>query len=503
MQNNKYIKIIEYILGGMLLVWVFVYSYNIYMEIKSPILNEYREYANVDCVLNFLNGRNSFTLDAPEISYFPYGPLFPWLCSLFYRLLPWDADVMTYMRVMSHLCTIGVAYVAFKEILKESNSKIWAAIGACVSVMSACYFGYYCTAFCNEFGVLLMCLVLYFARRVDNVKHVWGLAVLSVLCFFAKQYFLVVLVPVFLYFLFRQYKLALWYFVSCTTLLILSVVIVWFIWPLYFQESFTHHVKVSSFVFEHMINQWRYFHGQFLIFVWCTLVLFAIALKKIIDKIKDKEKIELNIYAVSIVVYSVVLLKLGGHIGTFMTYYHQILLVPLVIYVCCLIPNKIKSLYIKYSLCFFIIVLSMYRAFGFTQAFLWHDESDKYNEYYRLSADVEKNKDNMILLTPLLDRQALERNWEISNMGETEYLIMLHSDNKLFRIAERKACIGDSLLNDECNKLRKASYNLVVSDSKTDEYLIPDSVIAHRYEKYDSLNCNSVDTQIYLWRRKR
>jgi hypothetical protein len=150
-----------------------------------------------------------------------------------------------------------------------------------------------------------------------------------------------------------------------------------------------------------------------------------------------------------------------------------------------------------------MIVLSMYRAFGFTQAFLWHDESDKYNEYYRLSADVEKNKDNMILLTPLLDRQALERNWEISNMGETEYLIMLHSDNKLFRIAERKACIGDSLLNDECNKLRKASYNLVVSDSKTDEYLIPDSVIAHRYEKYDSLNCNSVDTQIYLWRRKR
>ena len=200
------------------------------------IPNEYREAANFDLTLSFINGINPYTLgtlngDVPACV-FQYGPMFSLLVAGGHFILPF-VDVFTLHYLIAFICIMAAAVMA--AVIAFENSQTMMP-SACVFLFTiACTWRYgYINAVPDTLGVTVLVTIFFIETRKKVKGKEYIEAALSVLLLYIKQYFIVIALSLFIYKLITDKKAWVRLTVSGIALLTASVLIVNITCPLYF-----------------------------------------------------------------------------------------------------------------------------------------------------------------------------------------------------------------------------------------------------------------------------
>ncbi len=353
-------------------------------DISFP--NEYREAANIQLTMEFLKGNNPYSLSAysgpvPGLIYV-YGPLYSLFTALFCLVFPADVIFMHYL--VTFVCVIAGAVLA--AYMTYEKTEYLAAPAAVFLFTVTCNWRYgYINAVPDAFALTLMILIFFVSTRKDFRFKDTLLAVLSVLTYFAKQYFLIVAVSVLIYRFICSRKKALSLFLQTLIISAVTFIIVSLICPLYFtytvfmahgpfgmsNEQFSRlyaYVKEeeaedryyeekakaeeagevpegtlkkegetltnksentdpgSGFSYE--IMQLRSLGGMFIfIFLWAAAGMIL----EIKDRLKHRKEPEF-FYIIHMVIAFAALVYLGQNNGAWLSYYLQLLMPAVIIY---------------------------------------------------------------------------------------------------------------------------------------------------------------------------
>lgn len=223
--------------GVLILVYAAILIFNIgracLADVSFP--NEYREAANIQLTMEFLKGNNPYSLSAydgsvPGIIYV-YGPLYSLLTALFCLIIPADVIFMHYL--VTFVCVIAGAVLA--SYMTYKKTQYLAAPASVFLFMISCNWRYgYINAVPDALALTLMMLIFFVVTSKDFRFKDTILAVLSVLIFFAKQYFLIVMVPVLIYRFLCDRKKALSLLLQTMIISAVTFIVVSFTCPLYF-----------------------------------------------------------------------------------------------------------------------------------------------------------------------------------------------------------------------------------------------------------------------------
>ncbi|MBR5377327.1 MAG: hypothetical protein IK139_08605 [Lachnospiraceae bacterium] len=222
-------------------VLIFIYSVTLIVKIcmvsfpDAAFPNEYREAANVQLTLEFLKGNNPYSLSAysgstPGMIYV-YGPLYSLFTALLCLIIPVDVILMHYIVTLaSVIVAAGIcAYMTYER------TKYLAAPAAVFLFLISCSWRYgYINAVPDAFALMIMILIFFIISRRDFRFRDTLTAVLSLMLFFVKQYFLIVFVSVFIFRLINDRKAALRLFIQTILISLATFVIITLTCPLYF-----------------------------------------------------------------------------------------------------------------------------------------------------------------------------------------------------------------------------------------------------------------------------
>ncbi|MCR5649606.1 MAG: hypothetical protein K6F86_00310 [Lachnospiraceae bacterium] len=162
--------------------------------------NEYREAANIQLTMEFLKGSNPYSLSAyngpvPGMIYV-YGPLYSLFTALLCLFIP--ADVVTMHYIVTFVSVIAGALIC--AYMTYEKTQYLAAPAAVFLFIINCSWRYgYINAVPDAFAVFIMIFVFFIVSRREFKFKDTILAILSLMLFFVKQYFLVVSVSVIIF----------------------------------------------------------------------------------------------------------------------------------------------------------------------------------------------------------------------------------------------------------------------------------------------------------------
>ncbi|MCR5775741.1 MAG: glycosyltransferase family 39 protein [Lachnospiraceae bacterium] len=203
------------------------------------IPNEYREPANFDLTLSFINGINPYALDSigkevPGMVY-QYGPLFSLLVAGLHFVLPF-VDIFALHYLVAFLCIIIAAFMAALIAYENSESLLPAASVFLFTIACTWRYGYI-NAVPDTLGVTLLVLVFFLETRKKLPGKEYLEAAVAVALFYTKQYFVIIALSLFIYKLITDRKAWIRLSISGIAMLVISMVIVNHTCPLYFTYS--------------------------------------------------------------------------------------------------------------------------------------------------------------------------------------------------------------------------------------------------------------------------
>lgn len=328
-------------------------------------VNEYREAADVQLTQAFLDGDNPYRTESltreresgmPPVLY-QYSFLNSALGALVALLI--GGNAVTALYVLSLLSMIGSGILVYLMIRRQVDNTAVPMIGAVLVLFCHWRFGYLSTT-PNSLGIFLMLLTTFFvsSSRVKGRLKLIITAILSVLLFYTKLYFVTVAFGIFVFMFMYKKADAFKYLLYCLFSGILSVLVIQLVWPLYFTYSvyflngmglkfipgaiktgvltnaigagtLTAKISVNVGAFSYVFEQFGYIFITF-------AALFIVLLFSMISGIIQKRKVEVlpnDILALSVILtitQALCMFVLGRADGTYLTYYLQ-LFVPYVI----------------------------------------------------------------------------------------------------------------------------------------------------------------------------
>lgn len=328
-------------------------------------INEYREAADVQLTQAFLMGENPYRLDSlleydgesmPPVVY-QYSFFNSAVCSLVALIL--GKNVVLAHYIVALLSMIGSAVIIFLFIKRKVNNYACPMVGAALTLFCHWRAGYLSTT-PNSLGIFLMLLTAYCASsgRLKERSRLIVTAVLSVLLFYTKLYFVTVALGIFVFYFMYRKKEAWKYFGLCILTGALSIGLMMLIWPLYFTYNlyfvngmglwyipgalrfsssitdiaagtFAMVVNLNLDALNHLFDQFRYmfitFAGLFAVLLY-SAITGAIKKKKINVTPEDT----LSLCTILSITQGLCMLVLGKADGMYLTYFLQ-LWIPFVI----------------------------------------------------------------------------------------------------------------------------------------------------------------------------
>lgn len=442
--NPSKLSPIKYFCLGASAVYCIIYLISACFWLFSPYPNEYREFANIDITRMFLEGKNPYDMSNIPPFFYVYGFVMPLLTSWLYTLLDFlHADILFFQRSIALVCTLLCGWVAAKEVKKRTHSGIYGFLAFSITLIAGWSMGL-SVAFPNTMGVFVMLLILSKTQKIKSVVDIWSIAFLTVLVFFIKQYFIIVLAPVFIWLLFRSKKFAGFYLLFSILSFAVAAVIVNHLYPAFFSITIVHHLSMASHSLPHLLKQLAV-TGLFYfpLLLLCLLIGFnrnkniAGQLKIIPWKSWSEPLIQLpktpDIYGIAVCINFIVILRLGMHVGAYMTYIYQLLVPVLVIYVLSYI-DTLKKEKLKNIALIGIVVFSLYHIGLFINIPRMMNSREKsgWESFYKiLNADRAKG---LYIYSPLLAKYAWDNYLPVWDNGQTEYISTLRNSGLTDRI---------------------------------------------------------------------
>lgn len=312
----------------------------------NPFPNEYREGASLYAVNLMTQGINPFSEQAPESFFYMYGFIGPWMVSLVQRVLG-DHGFLCH-RLFSLACLTAAALVVEAEARRLSRGRFPRGM-AFLLLLPAGWITHELVSRPDNLALLLFVLA---ATLLNRSRHWYGAVVPAVcilLSFYTKQYFVLMVVPMFVGALLVSWRKALVFGFVFTFLFFPSLVVVKAVFPHYFPMAVLAFGK-SPLAWPHLARQC----AAFGLFYWPLIVVVGWWAARALPRSKftlegfwnvngplmritqsaaasSEREGSLASYAVLLVVNSVLLIPLGANKGAVLTYFYQLLLPPLIL----------------------------------------------------------------------------------------------------------------------------------------------------------------------------
>lgn len=308
--------------------------------------NEILEPANIHFTNTLINGNIPYEREnivkpgqEPPINY-----EYPFLNNMFAAAFSYltGGNTVAAHYLVSFLAMIGTAVLGAIIINRYSRTTVGTVAG--FLLLMFCHWRYgYISASPDGFGLLVTMMTLYCAVRPNTKHRAFRCALLTVACFYSKQYFAGVCVAIFIYMWCYSKKEAVKYFGWCVITLVSSIALVTAVWPLYWDYSLLclmHGTfqgwSVVGFI--KVLDQMKYLA---FIFAGMIIVLLIAFIKFIKDNPQSsgqesknryiQEGRALPLFLIQIPIQTVILFFIGRNDGAYLTYFLQLLIPSLII----------------------------------------------------------------------------------------------------------------------------------------------------------------------------
>jgi hypothetical protein len=351
------------IAGAFLLVHV-VLALNV---VLYPYQHEYREAAPLLVVRALLDGRNPYSFEVQPAYTYVYGLLYPLLSTPISKAL---GLTLANARIMSWLCAMFAALLVFRFSRRATGSPALAGLLAAAFLFSD---PQRATAQPDDLGVLLLVgsMLVPLWGKFSLLSLSLGV-LLSILGFYTKSYYLIGIGYTAAYlFIFRSKGRAIIYFVSAIALLALSMGLINRILPAYLNNCFFHHLNMPNYSFAHLADQLKDYGARNLFLLAIAIGLLVASLRAVRDQhlglslLNPRRPlvtgVRLNLYfeVSALVIFSLWVWKLGGHVGGGRaTYLNRMLSPVLVLMVAGRLRGRSRSVWSKrIAVCFLLAFL--------------------------------------------------------------------------------------------------------------------------------------------------
>ena len=181
----------------------------IHLSAFPGAVNEYREAADVQLTQSFLNGENPYLLksldstnDMPPVLY-QYSFLNSAISALVALIL--GGNVVLAHYIVATLCMVGSAILTYLLIDRYSQNTALPMLGAILALFCHWRFGYLSTT-PNSLGIFLTLLTFTVAVLPQVKGRAIITALLCVLLFYTKLYFVTIAGAIFIFYLFYDRK---------------------------------------------------------------------------------------------------------------------------------------------------------------------------------------------------------------------------------------------------------------------------------------------------------
>ena len=405
------------------------------------------EWGTVNVVNCLLQGGNPYDYSDQIQHTFIYGPLFPIMCSYLYQAIGIGTDVMIFCRVVNFVLAITISIIFFYIVYKLTNDNALMGAVSSIAILPVVSQSAPITAYSVSLGVFITSVILLLSLTFKVKSYLWGVvyALLIVLAFFCKQYFVIICIPIGLQMLKDNKKLLISYLIS---LIILSIGTYIFLTNkaplcLYILLS-CQKVFAENYQIMQMIKQWGVFGVIYLPFF--IAIGYTVYMKR--KSFFTEYPILLSSYTV---LSSIALLKLGQNIGAYLDYFQHLLLMPLLVLgLICI--NDVKNSQIKILLQISCLVFPIgFGIYKFTPAY--NLEKNNYTIKKLESIKHSVYKRNICSFNPMFDNIAYNEGWygynSLNNLS-----IMKMTDQKEVWLFNNVHKILLPIITNEKNKIR-------------------------------------------------
>ena len=392
---------------------------------------ELREGANIALTRSFLKGANPYTLEIsldsvrPSLFY-----MYPFMYSLLVAgisiILPFvDLPLLHY--IISFICGTTAAAIGAYIVKKETVSP-FAPLTTFFLMLSCSWRGAYISAFPDTMALLMSVLLLYLVIYESKKWHMASMAILTIMIFFTKQYFVIIAVGIWIYYLISDRKKLLRYTIYCATTGIIFAIVVSLIFPLYWTYSLffvngsATRISVENIIF--CIKQYCYIGFTFFpVLLMCFYGFFQLIMHRKEKPWQNRQTVLFAVFLTS----GFFLLKLGTNDGAYLTYFLQLLIpVMIILGMICFEKYVYSELGgINESICILIIflfvgvsVLNVTQKFA-NSVYLNEDDVQEWSDIYIYLNECEGQQ---IYYSPNLAFYAMEHNQYIYDLGQNEFV---------------------------------------------------------------------------------
>ena len=412
---------------------VVLWGRDIVRMIDWRIPNEIREGANVAVTQALAEGNNPykkffFEGGLPNVYY-----MYPLLNNLIGAAIVSLTGIPCGLTllILNFLWT-GLTGILIAQVVRHYTNSIYLT-GLAFLLSHYCGWRYTnVSAFPDMLAVFLMTLILYIcvcmeSRIKENGRTIILLSALTVLCFYSKQYTVVVAFPVFLFLLVKgNKKTCILYVAATAVLMVVSAFIIYITMPLYFIETLLMVGGSAD-------NELKWALTQFIKIGKLFLIEFFFILCYLIYHIRRK-KIKLDYVWISFVTMAVLLLYFGQNNGAHLSYYLQ-LWMPSVIIVSMQAVHTFLCLakrnWQKYLVYFVILLGGVYPGFFLNTPLLSNQQKENWNRAMEIAENSE-----LMLATPQMADWAVANKVYLYDYGQNQYILRKEMENFWIKAGE-------------------------------------------------------------------
>ena len=458
---------------------VFCYYSSTYANIIfNPFVSEFREGHTLTPTYLFLKGIMPWSLETYPEYYNSYGILFNLVAYPFALLF---GNSLVLHRIINEIfllmTVIGIAYYKLSKSVDISRILILLSLYVLIN------YSVNITLRPDGLGTFLFTMSILIPLRSHYSGRALSMAaVLSILAFYTKSYFVLGWYLVSFTYLFKNYKKCLWYNLFFHSILLISFVVVFLMFPLFFYEtifaydSSTGKVVDMSFSLVHFL--------AFLIKISPFLLIGCVMLCKS-DFKRNKDLFIMILLCAILLIY-----PLGTNRGAFVTYHIQLILPLIGMFLLTSLESKkvrIPNLFILLAL----LMLITFNRCPVPNTICKSKDWSKVMEYIKANDSIL----NSSLIAPLLismDKKCVDNGvagfvFSFSPSKLTEFLFGM--DKEI--LAQKERYITDIKQNVE-----NQSYDIILL-TESEKHLLQ-YVDDKKYMKTDELHLDVYDGRRYL-----
>jgi len=512
----KEVKIVYFIVVVYTLLLFSQMLYKHYLVIQHPYQLEYRETANIIDTKAILAGDNPYCLKNLPYIGTCYGIGYSAVCAPFAKIFGLNAFSHRLVSILSILLTC----ILFFGMLRKEKIDTWLSLAGAVILYFNLTFNCQAIARPDALGMLFFTIsVLTPIYYKYSPKSLLIAILFSILAFYVKQYYILGLGIIIVYlFLFVSMKKAMKYGVVYGVSFILSVFLISYYFETYFYSTLLAMQVNNGYDGNYAINQFLLFfssHFALMFMLIISSVIYCITnstrLKSFLSQFNFLENsqnylnlksiskgilmIKMNVYVfLFLVIGFLLLVKLGGNLGAFLTYHYQLLtfsFIMIVLKFSVIYPNS-KQIFVP------VIFISLYLSYSVNKTVYLND--DDINNWRKISRIIKKSKD--VLNTPAISYELLKQNRKIYATG-------LNAGGWSTYKCERNTFPGQIVAKtkqyiDEIQaKIINKKFDVLILDagakSTNSDWYASDSLIELYYEKIDSTSLRMFQTnQVWI-----